>query len=109
MFLFDNQTTFNLCCNKTFASRMIKAANALKMMSNVGGLKIAKKCKIPCYKYLVWYSKKAITNMSCLKKLFKCYLVTYDRKVGTTFVVHQSMFGLPDLLFKMHPCSLHVC
>ncbi len=34
---------------------------------------------------------------------------TYDSKLDTTFVVHRSAFGLPDLLFEMHPCGLHVC
>jgi hypothetical protein len=29
--------------------------------------------------------------------------------VDTTFVVHRSAYGLPDLLFEMHPCGLHVC
>ena len=24
-------------------------------------------------------------------------------------MVHHNTFGLPDLLFKMHPCGLHVC
>ncbi len=24
-------------------------------------------------------------------------------------MVHHSAFGLPDLLFEMHPCGLHVC
>ena len=27
----------------------------------------------------------------------------------TPFVVHHSAHGLPDLVFKMHPCGLHVC
>ncbi len=70
--LLDNQSTFDLCCNKQFASKIIKAENALQMTSNGGGLKITKKCKIPGYKYLVWYSKKAITNIICLKNLIKC-------------------------------------
>jgi hypothetical protein len=35
--------------------------------------------------------------------------VTYDGKVDTTFVVNHSAFGLPDLMFEMHPCGLHVC
>ena len=107
--LLDNQLTFDLCCNKAFASKIIKAENALSMTSNGGGLKITEKCKIPGYKYLVWYSKKAITNIICLKNLIKCYQVTYDSKLDTTFVVHRSAFGLPDLLFEMHPCGLHVC
>ena len=107
--LLDNQSTFDLCCNKTFASKIIKAENTLSMTSNGGGLKITEKCKIPGYKYLVWYSKKAITNIICLKNLIKCYRVTYDSELDTTFVVHRSAFGLPDLLFEMHPCGLHVC
>ncbi len=107
--LLKNQSTFNLCCNKKFISKITKATNVLMMMSNGGCLRITKKCKIPGYKYLVWYSKKAIINIICLKNLIKCYRVTYDSKVDMTFVVHCSAFGLPDLLFEMHPCSLHVC
>ncbi len=79
------------------------------MTSNSGGLKITDKCKIPGYKYLVWNSKTAITNIICLKNLIKCYQVTYDSELDTTFVVHRSAYGLPDLLFEMHPCGLHVC
>ncbi len=44
MLLLDNQSTFNLCCNKMFASKIFKAKNALSMMSNGGGLKITEKC-----------------------------------------------------------------
>jgi hypothetical protein len=36
-------------------------------------------------------------------------MVTYDRKVEASFVVHCQQFGLPDLFFKMHPCGLHIC
>ncbi len=25
------------------------------------------------------------------------------------FVVHHNAFGLPNMLFEMHPCGLHVC
>ena len=64
--------------------------------------------KLP-YRFQVWFSSKAITNIICLKNLIKCYRVTYDSEIDTTFVVHRSAFGLPDLLFEMHPCGLHVC
>ncbi len=107
--LLDNQLTFDLCCNKRFTLKIFGATNALTMTSNGGGLRITKKCKIPGYKYKVWFSKKAITNIICLKNLIKCYRVTYDSKVDTTFVVHRSAYGLPDLLFEMHPCGFHVC
>ena len=53
--------------------------------------------------------KTAINNIICLKNLIKCYRETYDSKLDTTFVVHCSAFGLPDLLFEMHPCGMHVC
>ena len=79
------------------------------MKSNGGGLKITKKCEIPGYKFKLWFSKKAITNIICLKNLIKCYQVTYNSEVDTLFVVHHSAHGLPDLLFEMHPCGLHVC
>jgi hypothetical protein len=101
--LLDNLSTFNLCCNKTFAFKIFKAENALSMLSNGSGLTITKKCKIPGYKYLFWYSKKAITNIICLKNLVKCYRVTYDNKLDKTFVVHCSAFGLPYLFFEIHP------
>jgi hypothetical protein len=79
------------------------------MTSNGSGLKITEKCKIPGYKYLVCYSKKAITNIIFLKNLIKYYQETLDSEVDTKFVVHYIAFGLPDLLFEMHPSSLHAC
>jgi hypothetical protein len=107
--LLDNQSTFDLCCNKGFMSRIKKASCALNMTSNGGGLKITKQGEFPGYKFWVWFSDKAITNIICLNNLIKIYRVTYDSKVETTFVVHHQQFGLPDLIFKMHPCGLHIC
>jgi hypothetical protein len=74
--LLDNQSTFDLCCNKRFTSKIFGTSNPLIMTSNGGGLKITEKCRIPGYKYEVWFSKKAITNIICLKNLIKCYRVT---------------------------------
>ena len=71
--LLDNQLAFDLCCNKRFTSKIFGTSNPLIMTSNGGGLKITKKCRIPGYKYEVWFSKKAITNIICLKNLIKCY------------------------------------
>jgi hypothetical protein len=96
------ENTLDLCCNKTFASKIIKAENALSMTSNGGGLKITKKCKIQGYKYLVWYSKKAIMNIICLENLIMCYQVMYDSDLDTTLCGPSQAFGLPDLLFEMH-------
>jgi hypothetical protein len=38
--LLDNQSTFDLCCNKKFTSKITKTTNALTMMSNGGSLRI---------------------------------------------------------------------
>jgi hypothetical protein len=72
-------------------------------------LKIKKPGKFPGYKFWVWFSKKAVTNIICLKNLIKIYRVAYDSKAETFFVVHYQQFGLPDLFFEMHPCVLHIC
>jgi hypothetical protein len=90
-------------------SKIKKASHALNMTSNGGGLKITKQGKFPGYKFWVWFSKKAITNIICLKNLIKIYRVTYDSKVETTFVIHPQQFCLPHLFFEIHPCGLHIC
>ncbi len=45
--LLDNQSTFDLCCNRRFTAKIFGATNAFMMTSNGGGLRITKKCKIP--------------------------------------------------------------
>ncbi len=45
--LLDNQSTFDLCCNRGFMSRIKKASCALNMTSNRGGMKITKQGKFP--------------------------------------------------------------
>jgi hypothetical protein len=72
--LLDNQSMFDLCCNKGFMSRIKKASRALNMTSNGSGLKITKQGKFPGYKFCVWFSKKAITNIICLKKNLSRYM-----------------------------------
>ena len=49
--LLDNQSTFDLCCNKKFTSNILKALHTLHMKSNGGGLKITEQFEIPGYKY----------------------------------------------------------
>jgi hypothetical protein len=50
-------------------SRIRKASRALNMTSNGSGSKITKQGKFPRYKFWVRISKKAITNIICLKNL----------------------------------------
>ncbi len=49
--LLDNQSTFDLCCNRGFMSRIKQASSALNMTSNGGGLKITEQGKITGYKF----------------------------------------------------------
>ncbi len=74
----DNQSTFDLCCNRGFMSMIRKGSRALNMTSNGIGLKITKQGKFPGYKFWVWFSEKAIANIICLKNLIKIYRVAYD-------------------------------
>jgi hypothetical protein len=59
--LLDNQSTFDLCCNRGFMSRIKKVSHALNMTSNSSGLKITEQGKFPGCKFWVWFSNKAIT------------------------------------------------
>ncbi len=49
-----------------------------------------------------------MTNILSLKNLIRVYRVAYDSEKRTAFIVHHKEFGLPDMVFDMHPCGLHV-
>jgi len=44
----------------------------------------------------------------CLKNLIHLYQVTYDSERRTAFIVHREKFGLPNMVFDMRPCELHI-
>ena len=108
VWLLDNQSTFDLCCNPDFAQKKRIAKRAMNMNSNGGSMRISKECKIPGYEFWVWYTKRAMTNILCLKNLIKLYRVSYDSDQRAAFIVHREEFGLPDMVFEMHACGLHV-
>jgi hypothetical protein len=78
------------------------------MLSNRGGLQISKESMIPGYAFWVWFTTRAMTYIICLKNLIHLYWVTYDSERWTAFIVHQEEFGLPNMIFDMHPSGLHV-
>jgi len=108
VWLLDNQSTFDLCCNPDFAQKKRVAKRAMNMSSNGGGMRISKECKVLGYDFWVWYTQRAMTNILSLKNLIRLYRVTYDSEKRTSFIVHWEEFGLPDMVFDMHPCGLHV-
>jgi hypothetical protein len=44
MWLLDNQSTFDLCCNPDFTHKQCDAKRAMHMSSYGGGLRISKEC-----------------------------------------------------------------
>ncbi len=108
VWLLDNQSTFDLCCNPDFSGKRHNAKQPMNMSSNGGGLQILKECMVPGYDYWVWFTTRAMTNIICLKNLIRLYQVTYDRERQMAFIVHWEEFGLPNMIFDMHPCGLHV-
>ena len=108
MWLLDNQSSFDLCCNPNFSHKRRATKRAMHMSSNGSGLRISKECKVLGYDLWVWFTKQAMTNIQCLKNLIRLYWVTYDSERRTAFIVHREEFGLPNMVFDMHPCGLHI-
>ncbi len=57
----DNQSMFDLCCNRGFVSMIRKASHALNM-KRWWWFEDHQQGKFPGYKFWVWISKQAITN-----------------------------------------------
>ncbi len=51
VWLLDNQSTFDLCCNPDFAGKRRNAKQAMNMSSNRGDLQISKECMVPGYDF----------------------------------------------------------
>jgi hypothetical protein len=88
VWLLDSQSMFDLCCNPDFAAKMRKAKQALNMSSNGSGLRITKECMVLGYESWMWFTKRAMTNIICLKNIIHLYRVTYNSKWQTAFIVH---------------------
>jgi hypothetical protein len=106
VWLLDSQSAFDVCCNTDFAAKMRKAKQALNMSSNGGALRITKENMVLGYKFWMWLTKRAMTNIIFPKNIICLYWVIYNSKQRTAFIVHQEEFGLPNMVFDMHPCGL---
>jgi hypothetical protein len=87
VWLLDSQSMFDLCCNPDFAAKMRKANQALSMSSNGGELRINKECMVLGYEFWMWFTKRAMTNIICLKNIIHLYQVIYDSERQTAFIV----------------------
>ncbi len=51
VWLLDNQSTFDLCCNPDLTHKRRNTKRAMHMSSNDGGLRISKECKVLGYDF----------------------------------------------------------
>ena len=61
-------------------------------------MSVNKKPNIPGYKNMVWFSRRAITNIIALKKITDQYIVTYDKN-DHMFILHREGSGLTNMEF----------
>ncbi len=69
----DNQSIFDLCYNPDFAHKWQNTKRATHLSSNGGGLCISKECKVLGCDFWVWFTKRVMTNILCLKNLICLY------------------------------------
>jgi hypothetical protein len=105
--LLDSQSTVSVFCNEDFVVDIKKSKSPLILQSNGGSLRLHKTAVFKELGLKVWYSSRAITNILPLAVIQQQYPVTYNRKLGTEFVVHRTQHGLTDMIFWMHLSGLH--
>jgi hypothetical protein len=85
---------------------IFQSDSKMNVRSNGGTMVVKQKGKMPGYKPVVWFSRKAITNIISIKNLTRQYCVTYDSD-DQTFVVHPEKAGKPNMQVCMHSSGLH--
>ena len=58
------------------------------------------------FKAMIWFGKRAITNIISLSNVIQKYRVTYDSE-EKMFIVHREAEGKPNMEFIMHKSGLH--
>ena len=76
----------------------------MRLTSNGGNLMVNQKGKNRFFPIKIWFDDRAIANIIGLKDCERVYDVSYHTR-NKAFIVHRP--GLPDMIFKQHPCGLH--
>ena len=105
--LLDSESTMDLFCNRDLVDKIQKTKDQMRIVSNGGSLLTSNKAIFPGLEDRVWFSSEAITNILCIRTVIKKYRVTYDSWEGSHFIVHRQAYGLPHMVFVMHPSGLH--
>ena len=106
--LLDNESTTHLFCNSNLVEGIHTVKNSMTVKGNGGKLKTKQQAVDKALQQKVWFSSEAVTNILSLALVAKLLKVTYDSSKSTDFVVHREEHGLPNMVFKLHPCGLHI-
>ncbi len=60
VWLLDNQSTFDLCCNPDFSGKRHNVNRAMNMSISGGGLQNSKECMVPGYDFWVWFTTRPL-------------------------------------------------
>jgi hypothetical protein len=104
--LLDSQSTMDIFCNSALVRKTRKSTTSMRLKSYGGTMAVTRKATMTGYNKDVWFSTRAITNITALRNLIQQYRVTYDSD-DKMFVLHQESQGKPNMEFRMHKCGLH--
>ena len=76
--LLDSQSKMDFFCNPELVIETFKYRSSIRPKSNGGTMEVTHKANMAGYQKIIWFSKRAITNIIALINIIQKYQVTYD-------------------------------
>jgi hypothetical protein len=95
----------DLFCNTALVSKTCKSTTIMRMKINGVTMVVTQKDTMTDYNKDVWFSTRAITNISALRNFIQQYRVTYESD-DDMFVVPRESQHKPQMEFRVHKCGL---